>query len=152
MSARLEIENVFTAYDRADVLDGVTLTVAPGRITCLLGGALVVTAAPSGQQEPAQVGTDKAASDNASAAARASSSISQRDGVCIPTCSVSERAPAQGLAFGADRRAVRMTALIDLIHTWSRLRTFKQSLGTNEISPFACTRRKLDPSSRSPPR
>jgi hypothetical protein len=41
----------------------------------------------------------------------------RRDGVCIPTCSVSERAPAQGLAFGADRRAVRMTALIDLIHT-----------------------------------
>ena len=70
-------------------------------------------------------------------------------GVCIPTCSVSERAPAQRLAFWADRRAVRMTALIDLIHTWSRLRTFKQSLGTNEISPVACTRRKLDRSSRS---
>src|SRR5271166_4018922 len=29
------------------------------------------------------------------------------------------------------------------------LRTFKQSLGTNEISPVACTRRKLDRSSRS---
>src|ERR1700722_13883771 len=39
--------------------------------------------------------------------------------VCIPTCSVSERAPAQRLAFWADRRAVRMTALIDLTHTWS---------------------------------
>jgi branched-chain amino acid transport system ATP-binding protein len=37
MSGRLEITEVFTAYDRADVLDGVTLTVEPGRITCLLG-------------------------------------------------------------------------------------------------------------------
>ncbi len=33
----LEIENVYAAYDKADVLEGVTLTVAPGRITCLLG-------------------------------------------------------------------------------------------------------------------
>jgi branched-chain amino acid transport system ATP-binding protein len=33
----LRIENVFTAYDRADVLEDVTLTVGAGRITCLLG-------------------------------------------------------------------------------------------------------------------
>jgi branched-chain amino acid transport system ATP-binding protein len=31
------IENVFTAYDRAFVLEGVSLTVARGSITCLLG-------------------------------------------------------------------------------------------------------------------
>jgi branched-chain amino acid transport system ATP-binding protein len=37
MMAGLEIENVYTAYDKADVLDGVSLAVAPGRITCLLG-------------------------------------------------------------------------------------------------------------------
>ena len=37
MSARLDIERVTTAYDKADVLDGVTLSVEPGRITCLLG-------------------------------------------------------------------------------------------------------------------
>jgi branched-chain amino acid transport system ATP-binding protein len=37
MSARLDIEGVTTAYDKADVLEGVTLTVEPGRITCLLG-------------------------------------------------------------------------------------------------------------------
>jgi branched-chain amino acid transport system ATP-binding protein len=37
VSARLEIEGVTAGYDRADVLDGVTLTVEPGRITCLLG-------------------------------------------------------------------------------------------------------------------
>jgi branched-chain amino acid transport system ATP-binding protein len=37
MSARLEIAGVTTAYDKADVLDGVSLTVEPGRITCLLG-------------------------------------------------------------------------------------------------------------------
>jgi branched-chain amino acid transport system ATP-binding protein len=35
--AGLEIEDVYTAYDKADVLEGVSLTVAPGRITCLLG-------------------------------------------------------------------------------------------------------------------
>ena len=35
--AALAIENVTTAYDKADVLDGVSLTVEPGRITCLLG-------------------------------------------------------------------------------------------------------------------
>src|SRR5438105_11821860 len=37
MSARLDIEGVTTAYDKADVLEGVTLTIEPGRITCLLG-------------------------------------------------------------------------------------------------------------------
>jgi branched-chain amino acid transport system ATP-binding protein len=35
--AGLEIEDVYTAYDKADVLEGVSLSVAPGRITCLLG-------------------------------------------------------------------------------------------------------------------
>ncbi|MGP0091278.1 MAG: ABC transporter ATP-binding protein [Xanthobacteraceae bacterium] len=34
---RLEIEGVHTAYDKADVLEGISLTVAAGRITCLLG-------------------------------------------------------------------------------------------------------------------
>ena len=33
----LRVENVFTAYDRADVLQDVTLTVERGSITCLLG-------------------------------------------------------------------------------------------------------------------
>jgi branched-chain amino acid transport system ATP-binding protein len=33
----LRVEGVFTAYDRADVLEDVTLTVPAGRITCLLG-------------------------------------------------------------------------------------------------------------------
>jgi branched-chain amino acid transport system ATP-binding protein len=37
VSARLDIQGVFAGYDRADVLDGVTLAVEPGRITCLLG-------------------------------------------------------------------------------------------------------------------
>ena len=37
MSGRLEIAEVFTGYDRADVLQGVSLTVEPGSITCLLG-------------------------------------------------------------------------------------------------------------------
>jgi branched-chain amino acid transport system ATP-binding protein len=37
MSARLDIRDVTTAYDKADVLEGVTLTIEPGRITCLLG-------------------------------------------------------------------------------------------------------------------
>ena len=37
MSARLDIENVYTAYDKADVLEGVSLAIEPGRITCLLG-------------------------------------------------------------------------------------------------------------------
>jgi branched-chain amino acid transport system ATP-binding protein len=37
MSGMLEIENVYTAYDKADVLQGVSLKVEPGSITCLLG-------------------------------------------------------------------------------------------------------------------
>src|SRR5436190_23449185 len=37
MSARLDIDGVVTAYDKADVLEGVTLTIEPGSITCLLG-------------------------------------------------------------------------------------------------------------------
>lgn len=37
MSGRLEIENLTTAYDKADVLESVSLTIEPGRITCLLG-------------------------------------------------------------------------------------------------------------------
>lgn len=37
MAGRLEIEDVFTGYDKADVLQGVSLTVEPGSITCLLG-------------------------------------------------------------------------------------------------------------------
>jgi branched-chain amino acid transport system ATP-binding protein len=37
MSGLLEIENVYTAYARADVLQGVSLAVNAGSITCLLG-------------------------------------------------------------------------------------------------------------------
>jgi len=37
MSGVLEIEGVYTAYDKADVLQGVSLDVAASRITCLLG-------------------------------------------------------------------------------------------------------------------
>jgi branched-chain amino acid transport system ATP-binding protein len=37
MTAGLRIEDVFTAYDKADVLEGVSLKIDPGRITCLLG-------------------------------------------------------------------------------------------------------------------
>jgi branched-chain amino acid transport system ATP-binding protein len=37
MAATLEIAGVYTAYDRADVLQGVSLTVEAGSITCLLG-------------------------------------------------------------------------------------------------------------------
>jgi branched-chain amino acid transport system ATP-binding protein len=37
MSGMLEIENVYTAYDKADVLQGVSLKVEAGSITCLLG-------------------------------------------------------------------------------------------------------------------
>jgi len=37
MTATLEIEGVYTAYDKADVLQGVSLKVEAGRITCLLG-------------------------------------------------------------------------------------------------------------------
>lgn len=37
MSAALVLENVFSGYDQADVLTGVSLEVEPGRITCILG-------------------------------------------------------------------------------------------------------------------
>src|SRR3954454_9943821 len=37
MTGRLAIDGIYTGYDRADVLEGVTLTIEPGRITCLLG-------------------------------------------------------------------------------------------------------------------
>jgi len=37
MTGRLDIEGITTAYDKADVLDSVSLTIEPGRITCLLG-------------------------------------------------------------------------------------------------------------------
>jgi branched-chain amino acid transport system ATP-binding protein len=37
MASLLDIAEVYTAYDRADVLQGVSLAVAPGSITCLLG-------------------------------------------------------------------------------------------------------------------
>src|ERR1039457_2754696 len=37
MAALLEIDDVYTAYDKADVLQGVSLPVEAGRITCLLG-------------------------------------------------------------------------------------------------------------------
>jgi branched-chain amino acid transport system ATP-binding protein len=37
MTALLEIADVYTGYDKADVLQGVSLAVAPGSITCLLG-------------------------------------------------------------------------------------------------------------------
>jgi branched-chain amino acid transport system ATP-binding protein len=37
MTCVLEIDNVYTAYDKADVLQGISLTVSAGSITCLLG-------------------------------------------------------------------------------------------------------------------
>ena len=37
MATMLEIESVYTAYDKADVLQGVSLAVRSGSITCLLG-------------------------------------------------------------------------------------------------------------------
>jgi branched-chain amino acid transport system ATP-binding protein len=37
MSGRLDIADIYTAYDKADVLEGVSLTIEPGSITCLLG-------------------------------------------------------------------------------------------------------------------
>jgi branched-chain amino acid transport system ATP-binding protein len=37
MSALLQVEGLFTAYDRADVLEDVSLSVERGSITCLLG-------------------------------------------------------------------------------------------------------------------
>lgn len=36
-AGELRVEGVYTAYDKADVLEDVTLTAEPGRITCLLG-------------------------------------------------------------------------------------------------------------------
>ncbi|MGH8706666.1 MAG: ABC transporter ATP-binding protein [Burkholderiales bacterium] len=36
-AAALEVKDLYAAYDKADVLEGVTLSVAPGSITCLLG-------------------------------------------------------------------------------------------------------------------
>jgi branched-chain amino acid transport system ATP-binding protein len=35
--ALLTIDGIYTAYDRVDVLHGVSLTVAQGTITCILG-------------------------------------------------------------------------------------------------------------------
>ena len=37
MNKPLVVEDIYTAYDKADVLSGVSLTVAPRSITCLLG-------------------------------------------------------------------------------------------------------------------
>lgn len=37
MASILEMDGVYTAYDKADVLQGVSLAVETGRITCLLG-------------------------------------------------------------------------------------------------------------------
>jgi branched-chain amino acid transport system ATP-binding protein len=37
MPALLSVENVYAGYDKADVLEDVSLTVAPGSITCILG-------------------------------------------------------------------------------------------------------------------
>jgi branched-chain amino acid transport system ATP-binding protein len=37
MSGHLIVENIFTAYDRADVLSGISIDVQPGKITCILG-------------------------------------------------------------------------------------------------------------------
>jgi branched-chain amino acid transport system ATP-binding protein len=37
MAAGLQVERISTAYDRADVLDDVSIEVQPGSITCLLG-------------------------------------------------------------------------------------------------------------------
>jgi branched-chain amino acid transport system ATP-binding protein len=37
MTGRLIVQNIYTAYDRADVLSGLSIEVAPGSITCILG-------------------------------------------------------------------------------------------------------------------
>ncbi|MBN8942757.1 MAG: ABC transporter ATP-binding protein [Rhizobiales bacterium] len=37
MTGRLTVNDIYTAYDRADVLSGLSIEVAPGRITCILG-------------------------------------------------------------------------------------------------------------------
>jgi branched-chain amino acid transport system ATP-binding protein len=37
MSGALSVRDIYTAYDRTDVLSGVSIDVAPGSITCILG-------------------------------------------------------------------------------------------------------------------
>jgi branched-chain amino acid transport system ATP-binding protein len=37
MTGRLIVQDIFTSYDRADVLSGLSIEVAPGTITCILG-------------------------------------------------------------------------------------------------------------------
>ena len=37
MTGQLIVDNVYTAYDRADVLSGLSIAARPGRITCILG-------------------------------------------------------------------------------------------------------------------
>lgn len=37
MSGTLSVRDIYTAYDRTDVLSGVSIDVAPGKITCILG-------------------------------------------------------------------------------------------------------------------
>ena len=37
MNDQLIVDDIYTAYDKADVLEGVSLTVNPGTITCLMG-------------------------------------------------------------------------------------------------------------------
>lgn len=37
MKYQLIVDDIYTAYDKADVLEGVSLTVNPGTITCLMG-------------------------------------------------------------------------------------------------------------------
>jgi branched-chain amino acid transport system ATP-binding protein len=37
MSGRLIVHDIYTAYDRADVLSGLSIEVVPGNITCILG-------------------------------------------------------------------------------------------------------------------
>jgi len=37
MTGRLIVQNIYTAYDRADVLSGLSIEVVPGSITCILG-------------------------------------------------------------------------------------------------------------------
>jgi branched-chain amino acid transport system ATP-binding protein len=37
MTSSLTIENLFTAYDKADVLEGISLEIPTGQVTCLLG-------------------------------------------------------------------------------------------------------------------
>jgi branched-chain amino acid transport system ATP-binding protein len=37
MTGRLIVQDIYTAYDRADVLSGLSIEVVPGTITCILG-------------------------------------------------------------------------------------------------------------------